>query len=402
MAWENRGGRHGEKYFGHHHRQYHQGGSRQRSKTGRPPRGENSPVPSWEKKFCTSVGAVPWSKLVETKRIMYLFDNVVKWNDSAGEEAFWNAKNRFWANINGLACDIKLPDPDMYIDEINWDAEIDPELLLDLDRESAISDKTAEEGGIVNLGNPLDLTHSFLCSGWGDNEEELRGVAESHSQTQIHDCDEHVNNHEAVKEVSWDNWEDCNDWNCKAVKETGWDSSGNWNEWGHHDAMKGNYWDSSRDWNDGEHDAVKENRWDSPKEFNNLDNSGYKTNNRDDSACGTGKGVKENCWDSSREWNRGRDEVKENHWDSSRNWNNGHNNGYGSNNRNNHGWGTSAGNCRWRDAAGQHPYRNKGPTVPRDDYQSHRGSRSNKGRKGHNVNREEPPLVERTPSYWRW
>ncbi|KAK9289436.1 hypothetical protein L1049_007591 [Liquidambar formosana] len=60
---------------------------------------------------------------------------VVKWNDSAGEEAFHNAKNRFWAKINGLPCDLPFPDPDIYIDEIDWNPNIDPELVLDLERE---------------------------------------------------------------------------------------------------------------------------------------------------------------------------------------------------------------------------------------------------------------------------
>ncbi|KAK8994398.1 hypothetical protein V6N11_045490 [Hibiscus sabdariffa] len=38
-------------------------------------------------KFCDLVGSVPWRKLLETKRFMNLYDNVVQWKDSAGEEA---------------------------------------------------------------------------------------------------------------------------------------------------------------------------------------------------------------------------------------------------------------------------------------------------------------------------
>lgn len=145
-----------------------------RSQNKKPPPGSWQPtVPSWEKKFCTSVGSVPWRKLLETKRSMYLYDNVVKWNDSAVEEAFYNAKNRFWADINNLPCDIALPDPDIYIDEIDWNSKIDPELLQDLEREPKASDKKDKEDHVVDLGSALLLNQSFSCTGWGDAEEDL-------------------------------------------------------------------------------------------------------------------------------------------------------------------------------------------------------------------------------------
>ncbi|XP_058756612.1 uncharacterized protein LOC131629830 [Vicia villosa] len=93
-----------------------------------------STVPAWEKKFCASVGSVPWEKLIEGKNNMFIYSNVANWEDSAVKEAFDNAKNRFWAEINGFPCDIPLPDPDMHIDDVDWDASSDPELYLELDR----------------------------------------------------------------------------------------------------------------------------------------------------------------------------------------------------------------------------------------------------------------------------
>ncbi|KAJ0095688.1 hypothetical protein Patl1_17067 [Pistacia atlantica] len=89
-------------------------------------------IPLWEKKFCSLIGSVPWQKVVHAKKFMYS-NNVLNWDDIAGKEAFHNAKNRFWAEINGFPCDISLPDPDIYIDEINWDPDIDPELIKDLE-----------------------------------------------------------------------------------------------------------------------------------------------------------------------------------------------------------------------------------------------------------------------------
>ncbi|CAK7342686.1 unnamed protein product [Dovyalis caffra] len=126
-----------------------QGTTRSRSRKP-PPHGSWQPtVPSWEKRFCYSVGSIPWGKLLETKRSMYLYENVVQWNDSAGEEAFHNAKNRFWAEINGLPCNISLPDPDIYIDQIDWNSNVDSELLLDLEREPKDHDETSKREEVV-------------------------------------------------------------------------------------------------------------------------------------------------------------------------------------------------------------------------------------------------------------
>ncbi|KAF8395771.1 hypothetical protein HHK36_019722 [Tetracentron sinense] len=91
-------------------------------------------VPSWVKKFCFLVGSIRWRKLLETRKEMSSNENVAQWNDSAGEEAFQNAKNRFWAEINGLPYDVSVPNQDIYIDEVDWNSEIDPDLLLDLDK----------------------------------------------------------------------------------------------------------------------------------------------------------------------------------------------------------------------------------------------------------------------------
>ncbi|EXB93950.1 hypothetical protein L484_015495 [Morus notabilis] len=141
-----------------------------RSKNYRRSSQETWQVPSWEKKFCFSVGSVPWGKLLETKKYIYLYDSVVKWNDSAGEEAFNNAKSRFWAKINGLPCDISSPDPDIYIDDIDWDASIDPELFLDLEREPEPSDESNQGERVLILGDS-HIDQPFSCTGWGDAEE---------------------------------------------------------------------------------------------------------------------------------------------------------------------------------------------------------------------------------------
>ncbi|KAF8022243.1 hypothetical protein BT93_G2397 [Corymbia citriodora subsp. variegata] len=102
-------------------------------------------VPSWEKRFCRLVGTIPWGKIVYSKTLLNYHDNIFHWDDSAAEEAFQNAKKRFWAEINGLPCDISLPDPDIFMDEINWNQAIDPELIKDLDKQYFNPDDVEED-----------------------------------------------------------------------------------------------------------------------------------------------------------------------------------------------------------------------------------------------------------------
>ncbi|XP_014489732.1 uncharacterized protein LOC106752545 [Vigna radiata var. radiata] len=136
----------------------------------------HSNMPAWEKKFCSSIGSVPWRKIVETKQYMHLFDNVVNWDDSAGKEAFENAKRKYWADINGFPCSISLPDPDIYIDNVDWNAIVDPELILDLEREALrvpCKGVVRNDQDVVIIGGALYLNDQKLpCTGWGDDEEE--------------------------------------------------------------------------------------------------------------------------------------------------------------------------------------------------------------------------------------
>ncbi|XP_062117896.1 uncharacterized protein LOC133831555 [Humulus lupulus] len=145
-----------------------------------PPEIWQSTIPKWEKDFCSTVGLVPWRKILDTKKYIHLHENIVKWNDSASEEAFRRAKNRFWAHINGLASEVVLPDPDIYIDEVDWNSEIDPELFLDLERKPEPSDYTNHDGKVLILGDSHNLNHIDLSldhispTGWGDAEEDFK------------------------------------------------------------------------------------------------------------------------------------------------------------------------------------------------------------------------------------
>lgn len=76
---------------------------------------------SWEREFCESVG-LSWDQVCDNNNELEGFENILQWDDSAALEAFKMAKQRYWEKVNGLSCDIPLPSPDLYIDEIDWNS----------------------------------------------------------------------------------------------------------------------------------------------------------------------------------------------------------------------------------------------------------------------------------------
>ncbi|XP_077242554.1 uncharacterized protein LOC143883075 [Tasmannia lanceolata] len=272
-----------------------------RSQIRRPPQGCWQPtVTSWEKKFCSSVCSISWKQLCETKDLMSYYENIAQWNDSSGEEAFHNAKARFWAEINGLPCDISLPNPDIYIDEIDWNSNIDPELLLDLDKKPlAPSDEEKNE----KLGwDPFNLSNFPIpCTGWGDDEDPVHNSpAESFNYpfpcTGWGDAEDPVNDSRA--EPAWGNF-DLNVDNDNAKDWIGWENRCGAEFMGN-DGAKGHV---NCDGNANNYDTHVWSRWESrAKEDNSWENSGGNSwENRDvegnsweqDGLLETNNG---NCW----------------------------------------------------------------------------------------------------------
>ncbi|KAK8949961.1 hypothetical protein KSP40_PGU009295 [Platanthera guangdongensis] len=126
-----------------------------------------SPVPSWERTFCTFVCRVPWRKICDAKRMMSTFKNVAEWDDSASRDAFENEKKRYLAKINHLPCDLPLPIPYMYVDKVDFDAVIDPEIAADLERSAFNPDNVNK--AVSNT--PDALAHeTVVATGWGEAE----------------------------------------------------------------------------------------------------------------------------------------------------------------------------------------------------------------------------------------
>ncbi|KAL5827319.1 hypothetical protein ACOSQ3_019154 [Xanthoceras sorbifolium] len=258
-------------------------------------------VPLWEKKFCTLIGRVPWQKIVDTKKFMYGC-NVLDWDDSAGNEAFQNAKKRFWAEINGLPCDISLPDPDIYIDEINWNPDIDPELIRDLASVYFAPDEGEKDGRFDRRHNKYrNFTYvspkgcsensGIINNPWdGDNNMQGSGALKDGEQG---GWDQSDNGKEDVKNIKCDDnpWES----NCTWGNEVVEDKVQGWNQWDDNNNVSeklnndGNPWESSCTWGN---EAVRDNTWGSC----------------DDKSWGLNQGVNHDNW--SRKWDNGGK-----HWD---------------------------------------------------------------------------------------
>ena len=155
-------------------------------------------MPPWEKRFCSSAG-VPWGKVLNSKRYIHYNIDVLNWNDSAGKEAFHNAKRRFWEEINGIPCSIPLPDPDIYIDDIDWNPYIDPEYIRNLDKEFFSPDERKE---CCKLEDSSQKTNSPLpgCAAEGYDRNPASG-----------DNPWELNMQENLKDRAWawDKWGGC-------------------------------------------------------------------------------------------------------------------------------------------------------------------------------------------------
>ncbi|CAI9102889.1 OLC1v1001256C1 [Oldenlandia corymbosa var. corymbosa] len=188
---------------------------------------------SWEIEFCKSVH-VPWQKVLTAKKYMYCHENILQWDDSAGEQAFHDAKRTFWEKINGLPLETPLPDPDVYIDKIDWHPIIDPELIADVDREYFHPDET-RSWCKSDWRRKKFYNQDSLCDPGSNNNnpwekesspriDSLKGQSENWGQ-----YDNSVN----VKNVS-DPWEESSSRLVDSSKNSSWtrhvDNSSGWNQ----------------------------------------------------------------------------------------------------------------------------------------------------------------------------
>ncbi|KAK6141532.1 hypothetical protein DH2020_024724 [Rehmannia glutinosa] len=133
-------------------------------------------IPSWEKEFCYKIGLFKWENFLEAKKNTWLDEKVMDWNDSAAKEAFDNAKNMFFANINNngrlsqekanTTYNSQLPSPDLYIDEINWDDDGDHQVNQEILREIEM----ASVKDLQMCSNIPILDMKPTATGWEDDD----------------------------------------------------------------------------------------------------------------------------------------------------------------------------------------------------------------------------------------
>ncbi|XP_057976790.1 protein RNA-directed DNA methylation 3-like [Malania oleifera] len=378
-------------------------------------------VPSWEKKFCTSVGSIPWRKVVDTKKFMHYYSNVLSWNDSAGEEAFCNAKQRFWADINGLSCDISLPDRDIYIDEIDWNPYIDPELILDLDREYVSPDdvemgtrkKTKSFSGCVSEGYNRDSENGanpWECNyiegsgalkdqdgGWGKWDNFISESKDLHSDNQPRE-QSHTRGTGTMKDNPWvcaNQSKDFNNGNNPwesggqdGVKDKGWNDfsgdsrglkhwgnniiesrnlySSNSNSWGH--GCQGSVLVKNKRWGDFSGDSWGLKGWgNNISEFRNVCNS----SNPWECDIPNNGGSKDSGWKVHGENCDGWNKWESNHINDPKNLES----------RRTGGWGAWNGGCRKREGSHQYMQRYKSSRFQGDDQQAGNGWRKARANK---------------------
>lgn len=131
---------------------------------------------------------------------------VLEWDDSAGEEAFYNAKARYWAKTNNLPCSIPSPKSDTYIEEVDWNSEIDIELLKDLDKCCLSSDLDEDEV----CGSACVRDYPPPCTGWGDAEAAIQPTGWGDAEV-------------AIQPTGWGDEED-------TMQPTGWGDTTDANE----------------------------------------------------------------------------------------------------------------------------------------------------------------------------
>lgn len=107
---------------------------------------------------------------------------MLKWDDTAAKDALSDAQVRFCCMINSLPDEPPLPDPDMYIDDIDWNPEIDPGLMSDLDKEYFNPDE-AENLTSNKIRDCTDKNKSTFDNPWEshcmENDVDIKDVAQS-------------------------------------------------------------------------------------------------------------------------------------------------------------------------------------------------------------------------------
>lgn len=117
-----------------------------------------------------------------------------------------------------------LPDPDVYIAKRNWDSEVDPNLILDLESNSAVPDSSSKDEQVIIFGSSLPLTYqSFSPYGWGDSDDDQKKDKDPKTSSDYNSHVHEVEGNEGdVVDNYGNNWWGSNENDEAAKKDQGW------------------------------------------------------------------------------------------------------------------------------------------------------------------------------------
>ncbi|KAB5553403.1 hypothetical protein DKX38_010714 [Salix brachista] len=130
--------------------------------------GRSRPVLKWEREFCLQVGGIQWKDFLKTKKYILPEGKIMLWDDSEGEECFYSAKCRFWALKFGYTryYNIHHQNPDRYIDKIDWNSEVDPQLLMELEAAlEPVPYDHREKNPVISV-EEIEPTGWDVCEDW--------------------------------------------------------------------------------------------------------------------------------------------------------------------------------------------------------------------------------------------
>lgn len=191
-----------------------------------------SSVPLWEKRFCTSVCAIPWGKICAAQASLLVHKNIAQWDDSAALEAFQNAKRRYYSHINCIPCSIPLPDPNLYIDEVDHNTIIDPKLIEDLEKEEPPPNNNENNADKGN-GEVEVASEKRSNAGWDKYIEKPASIALN--KWKCNDAWE-----ELANDVSWNDGRN-DPWRQQGSCVDSWGDTGNNRTWRNGDGLN-NLW----------------------------------------------------------------------------------------------------------------------------------------------------------------
>lgn len=232
-----------------------------------------------EKEFCQYLSSIPWGRLCHTQKYTYIYKSILQWDDSGALESFQSARSRFNAEYSGEPCDNPLPDPDMYIDQIDHDCIIDPELIADIEKELVPPETTKTRhrtGTCTNGWDSVECTDRLVPAttgweSWGDSADKDK------EKDNLNNWDVYVEN-KPVESTGWGNNDRFDDPWERGNKATGWGNNdiSSSSAWGQKEEANNDRWNNNSWYNNSWYRRSEANSRHGRKRDGSVANAGFK------------------------------------------------------------------------------------------------------------------------------